>query len=363
MFYLAIILFGVGWILLSIIRNYVNNKSPISNKYLNHGTDVPLQKCYKFNKSVSGRIEAIPSGSKKCTVSTTARTTSAYSTTRTYSTLPSNPSTIVFDENNTNNSNSPVKVYEDSYSMRKDILKDTIGKSGIYMWKNKLTGDVYVGQSADIAKRLKNYYNLSYIKSKSSFIISRALIKYGYSNFSFTILEYCNKSDLLSREQHYFDSLNPEYNILKIAGSSKEYKHLEETRKKISKALKGVYTKENSSLFGRLHTEETKEKMSLKKAGKHNPLYGKTHSEDTKEQIKLKALGRKHSDETKLTMSAKHGNLVNVYEKCSAEGFKWMGSFVSARRAAKFLGMSGSTVIRYMQSGEIFKERYKFSSK
>ena len=40
MFYLVIILFGVGWILVSIIRSYVNNK--ISNKYLNHGTLVEL---------------------------------------------------------------------------------------------------------------------------------------------------------------------------------------------------------------------------------------------------------------------------------------------------------------------------------
>ena len=32
MFYLVIILFGVAWILISIIRNYVYSKSPISNK-------------------------------------------------------------------------------------------------------------------------------------------------------------------------------------------------------------------------------------------------------------------------------------------------------------------------------------------
>ncbi len=42
MFYLVIILFSVGWILLSIIRNYISSKSPISNKYLNHGTLIEL---------------------------------------------------------------------------------------------------------------------------------------------------------------------------------------------------------------------------------------------------------------------------------------------------------------------------------
>ena len=103
--------------------------------------------------------------------------------------------------------------------------------------------------------------------------------------------------------------------------------------------------------------------MSLKKAGINNPLYGKTHSEETKELMKQKALGRKHSEDTKLILSTKRGNPVNVYEKCTSEGFKLIGSFVSARRAGKFLGMSGSTVNRYMNSGAIFKDRYKFSSK
>lgn len=42
MFYLVIILFGVGWILISIVRNFVSQKSPISNKYVNHGTLIEL---------------------------------------------------------------------------------------------------------------------------------------------------------------------------------------------------------------------------------------------------------------------------------------------------------------------------------
>jgi heme/copper-type cytochrome/quinol oxidase subunit 2 len=42
MYYLVIILFSVGWILVSIIRNYVHSKSPISHKYLNHGTLIEL---------------------------------------------------------------------------------------------------------------------------------------------------------------------------------------------------------------------------------------------------------------------------------------------------------------------------------
>ena len=40
MFYLLIILLGVGWIMVSITRNYLYNK--ISNKYVNHGTLIEL---------------------------------------------------------------------------------------------------------------------------------------------------------------------------------------------------------------------------------------------------------------------------------------------------------------------------------
>jgi len=255
-----------------------------------------------------------------------------------------------------------VYIYEDAYSMKNVIIKDNKDKSGIYMWTNKLTGDIYIGSSGNISNRLKKYFTISYIKSKDGFIISRALLKYGYSNFTLTVLEYCNKSDLLKREQFYLDKLNPQYNILKIAGSSKNFKHSEETKFKISKALKGKYIGNKSALFGKIHTEETKQKMSLKKSGENNLLYGKIHSEETKELMKQKALGRKHSNETKNKISARHGNPVFIYEKFSLE-FKLIGSFVSARRAAQFLEIGGSTVVRYMKSGQIFKDRYKFSSK
>ena len=42
LFYLVIILFGVGWILASIIKSYKNTEAPISHKYLSHGTLIEL---------------------------------------------------------------------------------------------------------------------------------------------------------------------------------------------------------------------------------------------------------------------------------------------------------------------------------
>ena len=107
----------------------------------------------------------------------------------------------------------------------------------------------------------------------------------------------------------------------------------------------------------------TKEIMSSTRKGELNPLYGKSHSEASKELMIQKALGRKYSEETKLLMSSKRGNPVNIYEKCTSEGFQLIGSFVSARRAGKFLGISGSTILSYIKSKKVFKDRYKFSSK
>lgn len=45
------------------------------------------------------------------------------------------------------------------------------------------------------------------LKNKS--IIYRALLKYGYINFTLEILEYTDISSVVEREQYYSDKLNP----------------------------------------------------------------------------------------------------------------------------------------------------------
>jgi len=69
--------------------------------------------------------------------------------------------------------------------------------------------------------------------------ICRALLKYGYSNFSLAILEYCKIGDIFEREEYYFKLLKPEYNICKEAGKPRNTSGLKvsnETRAKISAA-------------------------------------------------------------------------------------------------------------------------------
>ena len=108
--------------------------------------------------------------------------------------------------------------------------------------------------------------------------ITKELFKYGYSNFKLEIIEYCNVSVLLEREQYYLDILKPEYNILKIAGSNLGFKHAEETLTKIR---------------GHRHSEKTRVNMSAVKQGKNHPFFGKhSHSEETLASDSQKAVDR-----------------------------------------------------------------------
>lgn len=133
------------------------------------------------------------------------------------------------ENNNNNNVNIiPVVSYSNAYKDKSIIYEENRNKSGIYRWNNLITGDSYVGSAVNLTNRLSNYFSLIFLKRtilKSRSIINNSLLKYGYNNFSLDIMEYCESSVLINREQYYLDRLKPEYNILKIAGSSFGYKH------------------------------------------------------------------------------------------------------------------------------------------
>lgn len=140
----------------------------------------------------------------------------------------------------------PIVTYSNSDLYCDDILKDNKGKAGIYMWSHTQSGKRYIGSSGDLKRRFYSYFSTTYLEScNGRSHIYNALLKYGYSNFSLEILEYCEPSKCLEREQYYIDLLKPEYNILKLAGSCLGnkarlgLKHSEETKKKMSEARLG----------------------------------------------------------------------------------------------------------------------------
>ena len=108
----------------------------------------------------------------------------------------------------------PIVSYPNADTQKLDIIKDNRKKSGIYCWTNLKNGKFYIGSAVDLSNRLHMYYNINLLE-KSNMVINKALLKYGYSNFKLEILEYCDKSVNIEREQHYIDLLKPEYNTLK----------------------------------------------------------------------------------------------------------------------------------------------------
>jgi len=108
----------------------------------------------------------------------------------------------------------PVIIYTNADKNKSVICEENKNKSGVYMWINNINGKSHVGSSISLSNKFSIYYSLRELKKvKGSIIIYRALSKYGYSNFSLNILEYCEPSLLISREQYYIDLLKPEYNI------------------------------------------------------------------------------------------------------------------------------------------------------
>src|SRR5437016_14634731 len=120
------------------------------------------------------------------------------------------------------------------------------------MWTNNINNKRYIGSSENFKIRFYKYFNINYLLSNISMYICRALFKDGYSNFSLTILEYCEPDKCLIREKHYLDIFTPEYNIAQdpVAPFS-----------------------------GRKHSDDTKKIMSDAKKGEKNPNYGQPRTE------------------------------------------------------------------------------------
>lgn len=110
----------------------------------------------------------------------------------------------------------------------------------VYKIENTLTNDLYIGGTTNFQNRKDIHrFHLRRNSHKNS-PLQTAWNQYGESKFVFSILEQLSEEDnLLQREQFYITSLNPAYNICKIAGSPEGIKHTEEARTNMSKAHLG----------------------------------------------------------------------------------------------------------------------------
>lgn len=193
-----------------------------------------------------------------------------------------------------------------------------------------------MGSSISLGNRFRTYYSLNYLikrVEKGSSAIYNALLKHGYSEFSLDILEYCEPNVLISREQYYINILMPEYNILKIAGSRYGTKQVESTKELIRRALKN-----------RIFSEESKVKMqemAKLRQGRKTSFFGRSHTVETINKISV----------NKSTL-IKVTDIVTGFDKI----------FVGNLQAAKYLNIGESTLRRYKKLKKHLNGRYLISN-
>lgn len=226
----------------------------------------------------------------------------------------------------------PIFAYSDLKSEKTSILTENKGKSGIYMWTNKVNGKRYVGSSVDLSKRLRNYFKVSYLSDlKDIMLIYKALLAHGFDNFRLDILEYCEPSELIKREQYYIDLLKPEYNILKIAGSPLGIKRSKETIAK----LKAVALSRSEEVLAK-----------------------------NREHLKRLNASQSHKDHlTKLNASLEHISItakpVLVFNKDNGESIEYR----SMTQAAKIFNVHPETIRRCIKGNKLLLNKYQITIK
>ena len=67
-------------------------------------------------------------------------------------------------------------------------------RSGIYKITNLINNKIYIGSTCNFKDRKSKHKN-----KKTNTMISRAISKYGWDNFLFEIIEYCEKEILIEK--------------------------------------------------------------------------------------------------------------------------------------------------------------------
>lgn len=173
----------------------------------------------------------------------------------------------------------------------------------IYKITNIVDGKSYIGKSKTTVSGRWNTHLSSlkkYIQSdKNSSKLYNAMVKYGVENFTIEQIDECSFDELDERERCWIaklDSRNPNvgYNICKGGECGpggpmfSGHKHSEETKAKMSADRTG----EKNSNYGNHRVMPDEEKPKHAHPGESNGMFGKQHSEETKQKNREKHLGK-----------------------------------------------------------------------
>lgn len=143
-------------------------------------------------------------------------------------------------------------------------MKKNLKRSGIYEIRNITNGHVYIGQSANVAKRWWAHKRKLRKGTHKNAHLQSAWNLYGRKAFKFSVLLFCDEELLTTFEQRAMDAVpeDERYNMAPAADSMLGYKHTASTCAKQSAGLMG-----NTHTRGYVHTAETRAKMSASRMG------------------------------------------------------------------------------------------------
>lgn len=114
--------------------------------------------------------------------------------------------------------------------------------SGIYKITSKSNpSKTYIGSSTNVKRRKLEHIKRLKRNEHHSIILQRHVDKYGIDDLEFSIIEFCEIDQLLIREQHYIDIINPYFNVCKIAGRTLGVKQSSHTKEKRGKAISNCW--------------------------------------------------------------------------------------------------------------------------
>lgn len=94
------------------------------------------------------------------------------------------------------------------------IIKNLWKKAGIYCIVNVCNQKKYIGSSKNLYRRLMSHRSALRKGIHENKKLQNSWNKHGEDNFQYYILEYCQESNLISKEQYYINHIKPWYNIV-----------------------------------------------------------------------------------------------------------------------------------------------------
>lgn len=86
--------------------------------------------------------------------------------------------------------------FDNVQESKRAIYKALKGKSGVYLFINNITKNLYVGSSLALSRTMTSHFYLANSDKVTNIVLTRAMRKYKLRNFSLAILEIC-ASDII----------------------------------------------------------------------------------------------------------------------------------------------------------------------